>query len=475
MKKAQVGVIGLGVMGYGFAMNLEDHAFRVALANYEPETIDEVMAKHPDKNLVPAYSLEELVQQLETPRIIIMMVKAGEATDNTINRLVPLLDKEDILVNGGNTYFRESEELYDKLTDQGIRYIAMGVSGGEEGARYGAALMPGGSETGYQHAEAVLSALAANAPQDDDPCVAYMGSGGAGHFTKMVHNGIEYSDSQLIAEAYSLMRYYLNLPVDVIANYFSEWNQGELESYLIGITANILTKYDDETGLPMIDVILDRAKSKGTGKWASQTALDLKVPMTIVTEAVYARYVSDLKEERLLATKRLQGPTPHLNEDEVEEIVEEIRQALYFSKIMSYAQGFSVYAKANEAYDWQLDLHKIAKIFRAGCVIQAKLLDRIAKAYAKDDQLPNILLDDYFVGIANSYHQATRNVTAKAIQAGIPVQGFAAAINYYDAYRSEKVSANMVQAQRDYFGAHTFERTDKPGSYHYDWLENETK
>lgn len=475
MTKAQVGVIGLGVMGYGFAMNLEEHGFKVALANYDPETIDEVMTKHPDKNLVPTYSLENFVEELESPRIIVMMVKAGEPTDNTINQLVPLLAKDDILVNGGNTYFKESEELYERLTAEGIRYIAMGVSGGEEGARYGAALMPGGSESGYLHAEKVLRALSANAPQDNEPCVAYMGAGGAGHFVKMVHNGIEYSDSQLIAEAYSLMRDYLKLPVEVIANYFSKWNQGELGSYLIEITANILTKYDDETGKPMIDIILDRAKSKGTGKWASQTALDLRVPMTIVTEAVYARYVSDLKDERLLAAKQLKGPQVNLTEQEVDAFIEQIRQALYFSKIMSYAQGFSVYAKANESYGWELNLQKIAKIFRAGCVIQAKLLDRIAKAYAKDEQLPNILFDDYFTGIVNDYQQASRDVTAKAIQAGVPVQGFAAAINYYDAYRSEKVSANMVQAQRDYFGSHTFERVDKPGSYHYDWLGNDLK
>lgn len=470
MEKAQVGVIGLGVMGYGFAMNLEEHGFKVAITNYHRDAITEVMEKHADKNLVPAYSLEAFVEQLETPRVMIMMVKAGKPTDNTINQLLPLLDKGDILINGGNTHFKETEILTDKLTDTGIRYIAMGVSGGEEGARHGAALMVGGDESAYYDAEKYLQALSANAPQDGEPCVAYMGSGGAGHFVKMVHNGIEYSDSQLIAEAYTLMRHYLQLPVDTIAQYFTEWNQGELKSYLIEITANILTQYDDETSLPMIDVILDRAKSKGTGKWAAQTALDLGVPMTIVTEAVYARYLSDYKEERVIAAKKLKGPKIRFTERESKTIIEDIRKGLYFSKIMSYAQGFVVYAQANKEFHWHLDLNKIAKIFRAGCVIQAKLLDLIAQAYAKNADLPNILLDDYFVDICNQYQWSARKVTIKGMEAGLPLPGFAAAVNYFDGYRSEKLSANIVQAQRDYFGAHTFERIDKPGSFHYDWL-----
>lgn len=470
MEKAQVGVIGLGVMGYGFAMNLEEHGFKVAITNYHRDAITEVMEKHADKNLVSAYSLESFVEKLEKPRVIIMMVKAGEPTNNTINQLLPLLDKGDILINGGNTHFKETEVLTDKLADTGIRYIAMGVSGGEEGARHGAALMAGGSISAYHDAEKYLQALSAKAPQDGEPCVAYMGSGGAGHFVKMVHNGIEYSDSQLIAEAYTLMRHYLQLPVDQIAQYFAEWNQGELKSYLIEITANILTKYDVETGQPMIDMILDRAKSKGTGKWAAQTALDFGVPMTIVTEAVYARYLSDYKEERIIASKKLQGPHHKFTAENQKSIIEDIRQALYFSKIMSYAQGFAVYAQANEVFDWNLDLNKIAKIFRAGCVIQAKLLDLIAQAYAKNTDLPNILLDDYFVDICNQYQNSARKVTIKGMEAGLPLPGFATAVNYFDGYRSEILSANMVQAQRDYFGAHTFERIDKPGSFHYDWI-----
>lgn len=471
MSKSQVGVIGLGVMGYGFAMNLEENNYTVSISNYEPELVDKIIKENPEKKLKGTYSLEEFVSSLEKPRIMIMMVKAGEATTNTINKLVPLLDAGDVLIDGGNTHFEDSRRKFEDLSKKNINYIGMGVSGGEEGARHGASLMPGGSKEGYLLAKDVLESIAAKAPQDDEPCVAYMGEGGAGHFVKMVHNGIEYSDSQLIAEAYTLMRDYLQLPVEKISEYFSEWNKGELDSYLIDITAKILTKYDEETGKPMIDVILDRAKTKGTGKWAAQTALELGVPMTIVTEAVYARYLSDLREERLSASKILKGPKETFSQESIDEFVEEIRKALYFSKIMSYAQGFGVYSKANKEYSWSLNLGNIAKIFRAGCVIRAKLLDRISKAYENNENLPNILLDKYFSKVANDYQGATRKVVSEAINAGFPVQGFAAAINYFDAYRSEKVSANMVQAQRDYFGAHTFERVDKPGQFHYEWLE----
>ncbi|MHA6646809.1 NADP-dependent phosphogluconate dehydrogenase [Aerococcus urinae] len=467
--QAEVGVIGLGVMGYGFAMNLLDYDYRVAIVNWEKEVTQKVSRENEDKPLIATYSLEEFVTKLERPRKIIMMVKAGQATDNTINHLLPLLNEGDVLVNGGNTYFRETEATEEKVKTYGIHYIGMGVSGGEEGARYGAALMPGGSQRGYELCQMQLEALAAKAPQDGEPCVAYMGEGGAGHFTKMIHNGIEYSDSQLIAEAYWLLRYYLKLPVNEIADLFREWDKGELKSYLIGITANILDQYDED-GSPMIDVILDAARSKGTGKWASQTALDMGQPLTVVTEAVFMRYVSELKQQRLKAANILSGPQVQFDGDKGK-YIEKIRQTLYFAKIISYAQGFSAYQQADESYGYALNPKEIAKIFRAGCVIQAELLDKIAHAYERTSNLENILLDDYFASVTNEYQTAIRQVVSDAIMNGFSVNAMASAIGYFDSYRNENVSANMVQAQRDYFGAHTYQRRDKEGNYHYHWDE----
>lgn len=463
-------MVGLGVMGYGFAMNFEENGYTVAVTNWEKEILENMVTSYPDKNLIISEHLSDFVKSIEKPRKIFLFVKAGKPTDNTVDKLIPLLDKEDILIDGGNTHFKESIEKTNKIEKQGIHYIGMGVSGGEKGARHGAALMPSGNPTAYNQIEEMLSKIAAKAPQDNEPCVTYIGPKGSGHFVKIIHNGIEYSDSQLIAEAYYIMRYYLKLSVDDIADYFIEWNKGELKSYLIEITGNILSTYDKKTGKPMIDVIVDRAKSKGTGKWASQIALDFQMPLSVVTESVFARYISDLKKERIQASKILNKPINNNSfSGDIEVYVEKIRKALYFSKIISYAQGFSVYSKANEAYGWSLNNYKIAKIFRAGCVIRAELLDKISNAYSENEKLSNILMDSYFSEIVNTYQQDTREIISDAIINGMPVTGFAASIGYFDSYRLENTSANMVQAQRDYFGAHMFERVDMPGYFHYEW------
>lgn len=469
MLKGEVGVVGLGVMGYGFAMNFEENGYVVSVTNWEKDILRVLEESKSDKNLIISDNLVDFVESLEKPRKIFLFVKAGKPTEDTIDKLIPLLDNEDILIDGGNTHFKNSIEKTNEIEKKGIHYIGMGVSGGEEGARYGAALMPSGDPVAYGKIDKMLSDIAAKAPQDGEPCVTYIGPKGSGHFTKIVHNGIEYSDSQLIAEAYFIMRYFLKLSVEEIAAYFKEWNSGELNSYLIEITSEILSAYDEKTGKPMIDIILDKAGSKGTGKWASQIALDLHMPLSVVTEAVFVRYVSELKEERLQASNILNPPTNNQFSGNVEDYVEKIRKALYFSKIISYAQGFALYSKANEEYSWELDNYKIAKIFRAGCVIRAELLDKIADAYQQNKKLPNILVDSYFSKIVNEYQEDTRSIIVDSIKNGIPVTGFTSAIGYFDNYRRENISANLVQAQRDYFGAHTFERIDAQGNYHHEW------
>lgn len=474
MSKVQIGVVGMAVMGKNLALNIESRGYEVAIFNRTAAKTEAVIAENPDKKLVPSYSLEDFVASLETPRRILLMVQAGEATDKMIHALLPLLDKEDILIDGGNTFFKDTMRRSEELAESGIHFIGMGVSGGEEGALKGPSLMPGGQKEAYDLVEPILTQIAAKAPGDGAPCVTYIGPDGAGHFVKMVHNGIEYGDMQLIAESYDLMRRYLDLSVEEIAAYFAEWNKGELDSFLIEITADILTKKDPESGKPMVDVILDRAGNKGTGKWTSQSALDLGVPLPTITESVYARFISALKEERVRASKILAGPANTAFSGDKSAFIEKIRQALYFSKIMSYAQGFVQYREASATFGWQLNYKEIAGIFRAGCIIRAQFLETIMDAYEGNENLENILLDDYFHEIAEKYQQATRDVAAAAIQAGLPVPGFASALSYFDSYRTETLPANIIQAQRDYFGAHTYERTDKAGSYHFLW-ETETE
>ena len=409
---------------------------------------------------------------LEKPRKIMLMVQAGKATDLTIQSLLPHLDKGDILIDGGNTFYKDTIRRNEELANSGINFIGTGVSGGEEGALKGPAIMPGGQKEAYELVAPIFEQIAAIAEEDGQPCVTYIGPNGAGHYVKMAHNGIEYGDMQLIAESYDIMTRLLGLSVEEVAEIFADWNKGELDSYLMEITADILTRKDEETGKPIVDVILDAAGNKGTGKWTSQSALDLGVPLPLITESVFARYISAMKDERVAASKIIPAPTVSAFEGNKEEFVEKIRQALYFSKIMSYAQGFAQLRVASEEYGWDLEYGEIAKIFRAGCIIRAKFLQKITDAYERDPQLTNLLLDEYFNEITQRYQQSVREVVAMAVQAGVPVPTFSSAIAYYDSYRSADLPANIIQAQRDYFGAHTYQRKDKEGTFHYDWYQN---
>ena len=471
MSKQQIGVVGMAVMGRNLALNIESRGYSVSIFNRSSSKTDEVIALHPDKKLVPTYTVEEFVNSLEKPRRILLMVKAGEATDKTIQSLLPHLDKGDILIDGGNTFFKDTIRRNEMLANSGINFIGTGVSGGEEGALKGPAIMPGGQKDAYDLVAPILEEIAAKA-DDGAPCVTYVGPNGAGHYVKMVHNGIEYGDMQLIAESYDILRRVGGLTVEETAEVFKSWNTGELDSYLIEITADILTKKDPETGKPMVEVIMDTAGNKGTGKWTSQSALDLGVPLPLITESVFARYISTLKEEREIASKELSPiKVPELSNTEKQALVESVRKGLYFSKIMSYAQGFAQMRVASEEFDWNLNYGEIAKIFRAGCIIRAQFLQKITDAFERDPELKNLLLDKYFLYVTESYQAAVREVVVTAVQAGIPVPTFSSALAYYDSYRSEVLPANLIQAQRDYFGAHTYNRVDKPGVFHFEWAQ----
>ncbi|KGS35190.1 6-phosphogluconate dehydrogenase [Burkholderia pseudomallei MSHR5492] len=471
MGKQAIGVVGLAVMGRNLALNIESRGYAVSVYNRSREKTDELIAEFPDRKLVPAHTLEAFVASLETPRRILLMVKAGEATDATIAALKPLLDKGDVLIDGGNTHFTDTIRRNQELAQAGLHFIGTGVSGGEEGALRGPSIMPGGQRDAYDLVEPILEQIAAKAPADGEPCVAYMGPDGAGHYVKMVHNGIEYGDMQLIAESYAVLKQVAGLTNDELGAVYAEWNQGELDSYLIEITAKIFGKKDDETGEHLVDVILDRAAQKGTGKWTSQNALDLGVPLPLITESVFARVLSSLKAQRVAASEVLSGPSPAPLEGDRAAFVESVRRALYLSKVISYAQGFAQLDTASKEYGWNLDLGTIAKIFRAGCIIRARFLQKITDAYVKNAALANLLLDPYFQDIAANYQSALRDVVIAAVKAGVPVPAFASAVAYFDSYRSARLPANLVQAQRDFFGAHTFERTDKPGSFHASWAE----
>lgn len=473
MSKPQIGVVGMAVMGKNLALNIESRGYSVAIYNRTGSKTEKVVADHPDKNLVPSYTIEDFVNSLETPRRIILMVKAGAPTDATIKSLLPHLDKGDVLIDGGNTFFQETMRRNEDLDNSGINFIGMGVSGGEKGALEGPSLMPGGQKEAYDLVEPILKKIAAKA-EDGEACVIYVGPNGAGHYVKMVHNGIEYGDMELIAESYNLMRNLLGLSNDEISDVFNEWKDGELKSYLIDITADILTRKDDlGTGKPIVDVILDRAGNKGTGKWSSQSALELGVPQSLITESVYARYISAMKDERVAASQVLPNPEFDLGDVNKKELVEKIRRALYFSKIMSYAQGFEQLRVASENYDWNLNYGDMAKIWREGCIIRAQFLQKITDAYEKNPELKNLMLDDYFKKIVEEYQNDVRDIAALAIKAGVACPGFSSAITYYDQYRSAHLPANIIQAQRDYFGAHTYERTDREGIYHYEWYHEE--
>ena len=473
MATADFGVVGLAVMGRNLALNVESRGYTVAVYNRSSARTEDLVQTHSDKKFVPGYTVEEFVKSIKAPRRILLMVKAGAGTDAVIEELLPFLEKGDILIDGGNTFFEDTMRRSEKLAESGINFIGMGLSGGELGALQGPSMMPGGQREAYDLVEPILKEIAAKAPEDGKPTVAYIGPNGAGHYVKMVHNGIEYGDMQLIAESYDLLKRLLKLDKDALAGTFAEWNKGELDSYLIEITADILTRDDDlGSGKPMVDMILDRAGNKGTGKWSSQSALEVGAPQSLITESVYARYISAMKEDRVAASKVLAGPEFNF-EGDIDATVEDIREALYFGKIMSYAQGFDQLRMASDHYDWDLQYGELAQLWRAGAIIRARFLQRITDAYNNEAGLHNLLLDPYFKDIAEKYQAAARRVIALATAAGVPVPSLSAAVAYFDSYRSEVLPANLIQAQRDYFGAHTYERTDKPAGemYHYSWYE----
>ncbi|MEI7027861.1 NADP-dependent phosphogluconate dehydrogenase [Paenibacillus sp. y28] len=468
MSKQQIGVIGLAVMGKNLALNIESRGFSVAVYNRSPERTQDMIKENPDKNLQATYSIEEFVNALEVPRKILVMVMAGKPTDDTIEQLLPYLEKGDILIDGGNAYFPDTQRRNKDLSARGINFIGAGVSGGEEGALKGPAIMPGGQEEAYKLVEPILTGISAKV--GGDPCCTYIGPDGAGHYVKMVHNGIEYGDMQLICEAYDLLKRVLGLSNEELADIFAEWNKGELDSFLIEITADIFTKKDPETGKHMVDVILDKAGQKGTGKWTSQNALDLGVPLSVITESVFSRFLSALKDERVVASKELQGPKAAAFTGDKKAFIEAVRKALYASKICSYAQGFAQMRAASDEYGWNLKYGNLAMIFRGGCIIRAGFLQNIKDAYDRNPELKNLLLDPYFKEIVEGYQDAWRTVVATAVTHGVPAPGFSQALAYFDSYRTERLPANLLQAQRDYFGAHTFQRTDKEGSFHFNWI-----
>jgi 6-phosphogluconate dehydrogenase len=471
MAKSHIGVIGLAVMGKNLALNMESKGYTVSVFNRSPERTKKLTEKHSDLNIVGTYTMEEFVQSLQKPRRIMLMVKAGQPTDDMIQQLKKYLEPGDIVIDGGNAFYEDTIRRSKELEASGIHYIGAGVSGGEEGALHGPAIMPGGSKEAYEQVKHILTDISAKV--NGDPCCTYIGPDGAGHYVKMVHNGIEYGDMQLISEAYHLLKHLLNMNAEELHEVFKEWNQGELNSYLIEITADIFTKVDKETGQPLVELILDTAGQKGTGKWTSQSSLDLGVPLSIITQSVYSRFLSAMKEERVKASQVLKGPKTgcHTVIEDREALIESIRKALYASKICSYAQGFAQMKAASDAFGWDLKPGEIAMIFRGGCIIRAQFLQNIKEAYDRDPNLSNLLLDPYFKGIVEEYQQAWREVVATAVLNGIPVPAFASAINYYDSYRSEKLPANLLQAQRDYFGAHTYRRIDREGVFHTEWTK----
>ena len=466
MEKSNFGMLGLGVMGHMLALNMERNGFRVAGYDLDAEKVKSFGTQYPGKNLVGCATPGEFLGALEKPRRIMMMVPAGQPVDAAIAGLKPGLERGDLLIDGGNTYFTDTERRSAELESAGIIYIGTGVSGGEQGALWGPSLMPGGQPEAWELVKPIFEAIAAKV--DSDPCVAYMGPRGAGHYVKMVHNGIEYGDMQLIAEAYDLLHRGLGLTNIQLHDIFIEWNLGELESYLIEITADIFTRTDVETGQALVDVILDEAEQKGTGKWASQNALDLGAPIPTINAAVESRILSSLKDERIAASKVLAGPSQKIGE-EPKAFIGWVKDALYAAKICSYAQGFGLLHMASREYNYNLHYGEIARIWRGGCIIRARFLNDIRAAFARNPDLPNMMVDPEFARDMNTRQSALRKVVPLAAQSGIPALAFSSALAYYDAYRSERLPANLIQAQRDYFGAHTYRRIDREGSFHTEW------
>ncbi len=472
MPQADIGLIGLAVMGENLVLNMANHGQTVAVFNRTVSKVDDFLAgRAAGRSIVGARSLRELVAALKTPRRIMMMVKAGAAVDELIRQLFPLLEPGDILIDGGNSYFPDTERRMKEAESKGFLYIGTGVSGGEEGALNGPSIMPGGSAAAWPHVKTIFQDMAAKV--ENAPCCDWVGPGGAGHFVKMVHNGIEYGDMQLIGEAYALLKGALGMTPPELHEVFAAWNKTELDSYLIEITSRIFTKKDSATGNYLVDMILDAAGQKGTGKWTSQIALDLGVPLTLITEAVFARSMSALKDQRIAASRELKGPRSKFAGDR-RTFTEAIRQSLYASKICSYAQGFAMMQAADAEYKWGLKPGAIALLWRGGCIIRAQFLNRIAEAYDRKPALANLLLDKYFKKAVAKSQSGWRRVVREAVKLGIPVPTFSAALAYYDSYRSAQLPANLLQAQRDFFGAHTFERIDRPrGQFmHAEWISS---
>lgn len=465
-----IGLIGLAVMGQNLVLNMNDHGYKVAVFNRTTSKVDDFINNEAKgTQVVGTHSAQELCASLKTPRRVMLMVKAGEVVDQTIEHVLPYLEKGDILIDGGNSLFTDTNRRTKELAEKGILFIGTGVSGGEEGARFGPSIMPGGNKAAWPHVKEIFQAIAAKV-EDGTPCCDWVGEDGAGHYVKMVHNGIEYGDMQLIGEAYQLLSDGLGLSADELANVFAEWNKGELDSFLIEITAEIFAK-KDEDGKPLVDKILDAAGQKGTGKWTAISALDLGQPVTLIGESVFARCLSALKDERVAASKVLEGPAKAKTVADKKEFIEDVRRALYCSKVISYAQGYMLLRAAEKEMGWNLNMGGIALMWRGGCIIRSVFLGNIKAAYDKNPQLSNLLLDSFFSGVLNKYHQSWRKALVHAIEIGVPTPAFSTALAFYDGYRTDRLPANLLQAQRDFFGAHTYERVDKPRGqfFHTNW------
>ena len=468
MNQSDFGLIGLAVMGQNLVLNVESRGFQVSVYNRTTSVTDEFVAAHPGKKLVGAKSLEEFVQSLAAPRKIMIMVKAGGPVDAVIEQLIPLLDKGDIIIDGGNSLYTDTERRDQWLGDLGFRFIGAGVSGGEEGARKGPSIMPGGPASTWDVMKPIFESISAKV--DGEPCVTHIGPGGAGHYVKMIHNGIEYGDMQLICEAYNIFKA-AGFSAAELGSVFSDWYAGDLESYLIQITAEIFKQVDAETGKPLVDVILDTAGQKGTGKWTIMNAVENTVVISTINAAVEARILSSMKDRRVAASKELQGPKAEISAEKAS-LVKKVHDALYASKIISYAQGLDLITTMSKEKNWNLDLSKIAAIWRGGCIIRARFLNRITDAYRGNPGLVNLMLDPFFKDVLNRTQQHWREVVSLATLHGIPVPAFSASLGYYDSYRAARLPANLLQAQRDFFGAHTYERTDKPAGefFHTEWF-----
>ena len=466
---SQFGMIGLGVMGSNLALNVADHGFSVAVWNREPETTRLFIKEHGEMNLTPAETLEDFVAALERPRRIMLLIKAGAPVDEMLDKLVPLLEAGDVVIDGGNSWFKDTQRRAARLLEHDLHFVGAGVSGGEDGARFGPSLMPGGTRESWEAIREIFQKIAATS--DSGSCVTYCGPDGAGHFVKMVHNGIEYGDMQLIAEAYDLLRRGLGAPAEELAAIFEQWNRGPLQSFLIEITAKIFRVRDEQSGEPLVDKILDKAGQKGTGRWTAQVALDLGVPIPTIAAAIDARVLSSMKDERVDASRTLAGPTPPAIRFR-DDFIRDVHDALYAAKVCSYAQGFALMQAGSREWNWNIDMREIARIWKAGCIIRAKFLDSIMRAYQRRADLPNLLLDDAFRTDLTSMQAQWRRCVTFAQTHGIAVPAFSASLAYFDSYRTADLPQNLTQAQRDFFGAHTYQRNDEGGDaafVHTEW------